>query len=192
MLKNTKLTSGYIAQLKEKYGSLYVLNIGDNIYLYRPLTKEEFLLLLSLKDIFGMDDEDIILDKCLLYPEKGELDNILAGEVSYVIESIVKTSGFADADNIEHDIDKARNQVGILDNQIVMFICKAFPQLTPKDIGKFTYEQMLYHLALSEQIIDATLKIEKGGSPIDFNNHKPGNIQSNIPFHHQKPKRTNP
>lgn len=178
---------------KEKYNSIYYIKIKENEYIYRTMSKGEFVSILSLKSNFNIDEDEIILNLCLLYPSPIEtnLDYRLAGEVRYVIECINKSSGFSNIDSIEIDIAKTREDIDTVDNQIIVWICKAFPGLTINEINKLDYHTILHYLALSESMLGVQLKIEKPNSNIDFNNQNPVDGEINGPPRHikNKPKR---
>ena len=161
-----------ILSWKRKYGNIYYIKIGSNIYVYRTLTRGEYFDVLSLQSTIYSDISDIVLELCLLYPkyDKVRFDSILAGEIDSLVKKIIGLSGFSNGELLLKDIDVARNKVGILDNQIVLLICKAFPQLTPKDINNLNYHDLINYLTLAEAILDTQLKIEKPNdqNKIDF------------------------
>ena len=183
-----------ILSWKQKYKIILGVEIGDNSYIYRLLTRGEYFNLLSLQKLDPAGASDILLEICMLHPEyvKDVMDDRLAGEVDFVIQSIIKSSGFSNGDNLIKDIDVERNNIGMLDNQIVLTICKAFPQLTPDDIDKLNYHQLLYYLVLAEEILGVKLNIEKpqDKDKIDFdkdNRELSGGPRS--PFNERKSKR---
>ena len=163
-----------ILEWKEKYGTIYYLKIGKGSYIFRTLSMAEHSVLLGVSTIVGSDLSDIVLKLCLLCPRYDEkvFDEKLAGEVESVIEAIKKRSGFSEQDSVITDIDKAREQLGTLENQIVILICKAFPHLTLDDVDKLTYAELVRYIALSEAILDMKIDIKKPedtkDGPINF------------------------
>jgi hypothetical protein len=158
-----------ILSWKIKYSDIFLLDIKENTYIFRIFTKGEYLNILSLQNTIKDDIEDYIINNCILYPEdKSDIDKTLAGEIDYLIKTIIKLSGFAEYGDIFSDIEKYRESTKILDNQIVILICKAFPHLKPEDIDKFNYHKLLRYLTLSEAILDTKLIIEKPSDKIDF------------------------
>ena len=161
-----------ILSWKQIYKVVFYVKIGDNLYIFRTLTRGEYFNLLSLQTHKLIETSDFLLKMCLLYPkyDKDIFDNTLAGEVDYLVKNITELSGFASGDNLIKDIEKEINNIGMLDNQIVLTICKAFPQLTPDDIDKLNYHQLLHYLVLAEEILGVKLNIEKpqDQNKIDF------------------------
>jgi len=169
MFKNIK---NDILFWKCKYDSIFYIKIGDNIYVYRILTRGEYYNILSLQSNGYGDISDTLLKLCLLYPkyDKTVFDLILAGEIDLLIKKIISSSGFSEGESLLKDIEIARSKINVLDNQIVLLICKAFPQLTPKDINNLNYHDLINYLTLAEAILDTQLKIEKTNdqNKIDF------------------------
>ena len=174
---------------KNKYNDIYILRIKNNVYIFRILTKKEYINILSLQDGIKYNIEDYIINNCVLCPEdKNNIDNQLAGEIDYLIKSILSLSGFSENDNILKDIEHHREKITILDNQIVILICKAFPHIKPEDIDNFNYNELLRHLALAEAILDTKLIIEKPLDKIDFD--KDNIAVQGKPVMHKHPHQT--
>jgi len=153
---------------KKEYGDVFYLKVGNDKYIYRALTRQEYFNIYTLNKYSAVRVEDILLFTCLLYPEYDEhmFDNKFSGEIEYLVRCIVDSSGFSNTDGILKDIQKEREKVDLLDNQILLLICKAFPHLTPKDIDNMNYNMLLKYLTLAEAILDVKLKVEK---PVDKN-----------------------
>ncbi len=161
-----------IISWKQKYRNIFYVNIGNNLYIFRVLTRGEFFNILTFQEKGFAKIDDIILKMCLLYPEYNQnvLDSRSAGEIDYLIENIIKLSGFANEESLEKDIEKEREKISMLDNQIMLLICKAFPHLTPKDLDTMDYETLLKYLTLAEAVLDVKLDIQKptDQAKIDF------------------------
>ena len=162
-----------ILSWKEKHGSVFCLKVNEREYIFRTLTRSEYFNVLHTQTSMSMNSEETVLQKCLLCPEynKEDLDNRLAGEVGELINYIILLSGFSDGEQFLKDMEKEREGIKILDNQITLLICKAFPHLTPEKIDQLNYQQTLRYIALSEEILDVKLNTEKpnNNNNIDFN-----------------------
>lgn len=148
---------------KNKYSNIYYQKIEDREYIFRLLTKSEYLALYFIQFHVSSEAEDILLDKCVLYPKfNGEYFNELkAGEVSVLVERILSLSGFSSMDNVKEDLDREREKIGLLDNQIVLIICKAFPYIKPSDVDNFDYPTILHYVSLAEELLGTKLEIRK-------------------------------
>ena len=171
--------SSSILEWKNQYGNIYYEKIGSHEYIFRLLTKKEYLSLYFIQFHISEKAEDILLEKCVLYPmnrPENYFDNLLAGEVATLVEKILSLSGFASFENIKSDLDKEREKINLLDNQIVLMICKAFPHITPSDIDNFDYQTILHHITLAEALLDTKLEITKQEDKhkIDFDTENKG------------------
>jgi len=152
-----------IFEWKRKYASIFYIKIADSEYVFRAITKGEYLTVLNIQSKMDIDAVDVVFEACLLYPkfDKKEFDDKLAGEVETLLNCIIKTSGFSETDRILSDLAEYRNSVSSLENQIILLICKAFPHLTLAEINMLTYEDMMKYLVLAESILDVKLNVEK-------------------------------
>jgi len=186
--EDLKRFSADILEWKQKYSNIYYLKFGSHEYIFRLLTKGEYLALYFIQFHISSEAEDILLDRCLLYPtiNREQRDNLLAGEVMTLIDKILLLSGFSTIDNIKTDLDSEREKIRLLDNQIILIICKAFPHITPTDIDNFDYPTILHYVSLAEELIGTKLEISKvdtNKNTIDFekDNREQGFIQSAFP-----------
>ena len=163
---------------KEKYANIYYQKVGSHEYIFRPLSKKEYLALYFMQFHISVEAEDLLLEKCVLYPDHGTLEwnNLYAGEVAAIVEKILSVSGFAYPDNIKKDLDKERENVGLLDNQIVLIICKAFPHIAPSEIDNFDYPTIIHHVTLAEALLGTKLEITRAEdkTKIDFEKDNKG------------------
>ena len=193
MLNGLSHLADDILSWKRKYGDIFYIKIKDNVYIFRTLTKGEYFSILDVQGNISKDINNILLKECILYPKNYcNFNLLLAGEVEYLISKIVELSGFSNGDKLVKDIEKERNNIGKLDNQIVLIICRAFPQLTPKDLNNLNYYTMLNYLALAEEILGVKLKIEKPNdqTKINFDEDNKDLIGSvPVPPINKKPKR---
>jgi len=183
-----KRFSSDILEWKRKYANIYYIKFGNNEYVFRLLTKGEYVALYFVQFHMSNEAEDILLDRCLLYPiiSRAERDASLAGDIATLVEKILYLSGFSNLENIKDDLDKEREKIQILDNQIVLIICKAFPHITPSDIDSFDYPTILHYVSLAEELIGTKLEISKmdqdtGKIDFDQDNKDQGFISSAFP-----------
>jgi hypothetical protein len=172
---------------EKKYHNIYYQKVGNREYIFRLLTKGEYLSLYFIQFHINNEAEDILLEKCVLYPglKQNSLDSFPAGEAGTLIDKILSLSGFTNLDNIKEDLDKERENIKLLDNQIVLIICKAFPHITPSDIDNFDYPTILHYVTLAEELLGTKLEISKleDQNHIDFDkeNKQQGFIQGVFP-----------
>lgn len=160
-----------ILDWKERYSNIYYYRVGQHFFIFRLMTKGEYIALYLMQFHMKVEAEDLLLKRCVLYPES-PMDECPAGMIASLIDNILKLSGFSEIENIKKDIESTRNTIALLDNQIILLICKAFPHLKPSDIDKFDYPTILRHIVLAEEVVGTKLEINKNTSSssktIDF------------------------
>ena len=165
---------------KEKYSTIYGLEIGKDYFILRPLSRKEFGILVELQEYMVGAAEEFIFKICVLYPkiETKDIDHMLAGTVSEIARIVVDISGFSSAEALTELMQTNRNMMDLVDMQTTVLLCKAFPQLTPEIIDEFDIYKITYYLALAEQMLGVTLDIpinqksqtpKLSSDPIDFN-----------------------
>ena len=166
--------------LKEKYSTIYGLEIGKDYFILKPLSRKEFGILVELQDYMVGAAEEFIFKICVLYPEieAKDIDQMLAGTVSEIARIVVEISGFSSAEALAGLMQTNRELMELVDMQVTALLCKAFPQLTPEIIDEFDIYKITHYLALAEQILGVTLDIpinqksqksKLSSGPIDFN-----------------------
>lgn len=97
------MTQEKINELKAKYGKIYRLNINNEDWYYRAMTREEFkdytkTLQNNQQELTQVELEDIVFIMCNLNDiTKEQVKNIAAGIVGTVADSIMKVTGFVEA-----------------------------------------------------------------------------------------------
>jgi len=182
-----KKYSDKILEWKKKYVNVYYQKVGGKEYIFRLLTKGEYLSLYFMQFHISNEAEDTLMEQCILYPniDKQYLDNLYAGEFNAISDKILSLSGFSDLESIKSDLEKEREKIKLLDNQIVVIICKAFPHINPSDIDNFDYPTIIHHITLAEELLGTKLEISKleDNNKIDFekDNREQGFIQGVFP-----------
>jgi hypothetical protein len=83
---------------QKEYPDMFVVDdLPDgNIYIYRTITRYEYKVLQSLPNTDPLQREELIIDKCLLYPiiTYEDMSNAMAGIISTLAQHILGSSGF--------------------------------------------------------------------------------------------------
>jgi hypothetical protein len=90
------ITQEMIADLKAKYGELYMITLGEEQYVYRPLKRFEYKTIMNNADSNRSYNEEKILQMCVVYPiiDPAKLPAIKAGTVATIVELIMSASNF--------------------------------------------------------------------------------------------------
>lgn len=92
----------YLSQVeawKKQYGEIYATNIGDNVYIWRTLTRAEYKQIMALPNTNPLIREEMICQLCVLYPENFTYDVMAsqgAGIPAVLAQEIMNASGFTD------------------------------------------------------------------------------------------------
>lgn len=90
------LTVEMVWEFKKQYGNVYVVEVCDQIYLYRAMSKPEYKSIMNLEGATREMQEEKIAEKCVLFPALS-MQNLrmgLAGLATTLAEYIMRASGF--------------------------------------------------------------------------------------------------
>lgn len=145
-----------ILELKKEHKDIFHMAIGQEDFLFRPLTKQEY-------DDFVIQptmDEGYIAEEvckmCVLYPKGYDFyDPRYAGIPETLSEQIIEKSGFSDEKFVERLLleYKYSNQ-NDKHRQIVNTIIGVFPEITLNDIDDFNVYEILDLYSRAEWIIN--------------------------------------
>lgn len=135
---------------------------GD--FIFRLLTFSEFDTFSKIARLG--DVSDLVVRTTLLYPrepwDKNPIQRVEAGFFEEVAGMIIDSSGFENKKGMFAGLGEGRTLSNTIYGAAQMFICKAFPGVTPELIGRMTMPEMFRYLAMSEQM----LSVE--GKPTEF------------------------
>ena len=163
------------AGLKKKWKNIFLIQTRDGEFIFRPLTRKEYLDSIDMYPLLGESTEDSLFEKCVLYPKVEDIESLHAGTITVVVDSIIDISGFSEPDVFMSLLESNRKTMELADSQMIVVLLKAFPHLTLESINNLDIQQLTYYLALAEQVLGVTITIDKenpsndnSGSPINF------------------------
>ena len=163
------------AGLKKKWKNIFLIKTRDGEFIFRALTRKEYLETVDMYPLLGEASEDIVFEKCVLYPEVEDTEKLYAGTITVVVDSIIDISGFSEPDVFMSLLEENRKTMELADSQMIVVLLKAFPHLTLESINNLDIQQLTYYLALAEQVLGVTITIDnekpkdnKSGSPVNF------------------------
>jgi hypothetical protein len=85
-----------INEWKTKYGDIYLINLGEEKYIYRPLKRFEYKTIMGNTEATRAFNEEKIVQMCVIYPviEVAKMPTLKAGTVSTLVELIMAASNF--------------------------------------------------------------------------------------------------
>ena len=147
-------------RIKKEYNNIFLLNTMDGFFIFRPLTRAEYLDIVDLYNLEGEHAEDAIFERCVVWPDFS-IEELYAGTVSVIANNIMNMSGFSDPDTFLGLLNASRESMELADSQMMVMLLKAFPGLTLEQINNLDIQQLTHRLALAEQILGIQLDIQK-------------------------------
>lgn len=91
-----------VQQLKNKYGSIYQMEIADQRIIFKPLSRREYKEVMALtlddeEDSIVMKRENMVAKMAIVYPSEEEVEDIIeryAGVAEVVCDECMRVSGF--------------------------------------------------------------------------------------------------
>lgn len=170
----------HIQKLKFQHGRLFkvVTPITKIDVYFRLISKNEYDNYIGMapnREIMNLEAEDYLLSRAIVAPPFGHLeDSLLAGEYHTIAEAIVVRSGFHELSDFVNELKAKRLQSQTLIEQIMGFICKAFPIYTIQNLEDMTYTELARLLALSETMMGIKLEVPGAEVPEPIKQAKPG------------------
>lgn len=164
-----------IKEWKEQYGTVYYLEINDEVYIWRALSRHEFNVIRD-NQVEDLEKEEDICKTCILYPEIEDYhDGIDAGLPTLLSNHILECSGFIQDDNsIKNLISECDAQMNIFDNQVLCIIKAAFPNITFEEIESWTTDKIFTYFSRAKWVlktlygVDVNMEKQDPNQPQNF------------------------
>lgn len=139
-----------VIDLKKKYYVIFANTIGYEYYIWRPITRQEYNII--IKSSAGNDSirDEMICQIAVLYPQV-DFATYKAGIPTTLAPIIIEESGFGGVRKTYEYLNSTRQY--ILNNftaQAEIVIASAFPQYTFEEIKNWSLEQLLDMVAKAE------------------------------------------
>ena len=142
---------------KVEYGDIGAVEIDGHTFYFRALTTNEYRSIASLKEVPEIYLEDEVLRRVVLYPEDFNPDDYSAGVPMTLSHAIVRFSSPESAEAFQKDLsaeeERIRNDPFFI---MITKICRAFPAISPIELGEMTYYELLTLLAVAEEVAGST------------------------------------
>jgi hypothetical protein len=91
-----EITQEMIAEWKSKYGEIYQVNLGGQMFVYRPLKRLEYKQIIGSAESNRSYSEEQIVQKCLIHPamDPTTLAAEKAGTISTLTDLVMVASNF--------------------------------------------------------------------------------------------------
>lgn len=125
-------------------------------FLVRTLTMEEFESFASLA-VMG-EVSETVLRSTVLYPKVEDWDehpihDVVPGSYEELAGFIVDSSGYENREGIKHARAAGRHMASNVFSAAHMFICRAFPAMTPQACRKMDMVELFRYVAMAEEMM---------------------------------------
>lgn len=131
-----------INEANEKEILFFSVTIAGETFLYRPLSRLEFKEIMRNDELNDEDKEDLICERCLLYPQNYDLRNCIAGIPTKLYEDIIEKSAL-DALSVLSLINHGRENMDDIDSQIICMISNEFPAYKIEEIESWNMYKLI-------------------------------------------------
>lgn len=144
----------------QEYGSIYLVEINDIVFIYRTLRRSEWKL---AKDIYDdvYEQAEFIVKQCVLEPIIEDYStDIYAGIPESLCSNILADSGYADPSKLEIQIAKWEKEMENIDNQIPIVIKEAFQDIPLAEIESWPNEKLSEYFVKAKWLLKTLRGIE--------------------------------
>lgn len=148
------MTNGELEKLiinfKKEYYSVFATSISDNFFIWRPLTRIEYDIIIKSSMGDSSLKEEMICQFAVLHP-KVNFSLYKAGVPGALAPQIVEESGFGSVYKTYGHLNNSRQSVmASFTSQAEIVIASAFPQYSFEDMKSWNVEQLLDMVARAE------------------------------------------
>lgn len=143
------LTALYF-HFKEAWRNVFIAKIGNDYFIYRALGRQEYYDILEAPQLNDLLKEEAICNACLLWPENYDFALCDAGIPSKLKEHILKNSYLDSFSARKPILNKYRDDMHILDNQITAIICEAYKNLDIEEVEQWDVEKTMKYFSRAE------------------------------------------
>ena len=170
-----------IFELKQDHENIFLSEIMNYRFIFRPLTKYEFEEIMYINDFTEEEINEQICNLCVLYPEDFNFSNPpYAGIPETLKNNIVKKSGFLNDKFVKAYVEQymsmnEKDKTRQIEN-VIMF---AFPDLRLSEINDWDMYKILDHYTRAKWIIENIYPDGYGESSKSENKQQQINQQAN-------------
>ena len=90
------VTQDVVNEWKAKYGDLLLINLGEEQYVYRPIKRHEFKIIMNNPDSNRPFNEEKIFQTCVIHPtiDAAKMPAMKAGTIATIVELVMAASNF--------------------------------------------------------------------------------------------------
>ena len=149
-----------VSDLFKKFKNVYIYESPDiqgGRCLFSLLSLADYRVAERISQEFPMlipdVEEDIWRNHVIEHSFGPNVSDLNAGIVTTVAQLIIKLSGPNGLDGLKEDIEKARNSLQDMRDQLVLKVCEAFPGYDPDQVEELDWPSLAKRVAQAEVIL---------------------------------------
>lgn len=146
-----EITLHDLIEWKQQFGEIYQMDILDQIYIFRPLGREEYKEIILLGLDVG-EFQEIICAQAVIYPQGYDFSNGIAGIAEILSDGILDAAGLH-LKQAKELLDQYREEMFNYDYQVDCMIHEAFPEFPIEVIATWPVRKTMYYLSRAEWIL---------------------------------------
>lgn len=139
-----------ILEWKQQFGEVYMIEVLDQQFFFRPLGREEYKEIIMLDLDLG-EFQEAICYQTIIYPEY-EFSTGIAGVAEIISDGILDISGLH-LGQAKELLDQFRDEMNNYDYQVDCLIHEAFPEHSLEDISTWSIRKTMFYLSRSEWVL---------------------------------------
>lgn len=157
-----------IKDLINEHGNIFFAEIGNNVYVYKPIGRKKYKEIVLNPEISEIEKEDVICEECILYPFDFDVDDVEAGIPTELTAQILKNSFLETTEQMVSLIEVFREESKQLDIQMSCIISEAFPSFNMDEIESWDMMKFCKMYARAEWKLKNLRNIEFENDVINF------------------------
>jgi hypothetical protein len=140
-----------ISRLKETHRQIFASIIGDELYIWRPLTRREYQRVVdAAQDEHNLQER--ICKAAVLHPDGIDFGVHLAGIPIVLSPLITQESGYGTPEKVYETLETYRNEMSAFEHQAEAIITATFPQVSFDEMMDWTVDQLVWHQTRAEWV----------------------------------------
>ena len=154
-----------------KEQGLYTLGFNEGTVIFKIMTLEQIKTVERILQNFpslqeGVEDQ--IWENCVVkHSFLEEPDSLPAGIVSTLAETVLRLSSPSSISEIHEDLSSGRSFLNDAREQVILFICKAFPAYKPEEVECQEWTAIMKRLAQAEIILQTEFELKKAEQSVE-------------------------
>lgn len=141
--------SQLITDLQEKYRDIFIRSIQGEVFIYKPLGRRDWCEICENETLNPLEKEEVICSTCVVYPEKYDFSQCLAG-IPTELANAIKRDSYLSKEEVINMISYYRDDMATINNNITCIINEAFPNYDIEEIENWGWDRTAKYFSRAE------------------------------------------